>query len=253
MLKKTNLCCFSPTGGTRHMGELFCQDISEEMTVTDLLKKEENPQQPDSDLTVIAAPVFGGRIPSTAAERIKALKGQGKKAVTLAVYGVRAYEDALLELNNAAKAQGFEIIASAALVTRHSIVPEVGADRPDEKDLEQLRAFAKEVEEKLSAADRKEVQVPGQEPYKAPMQVAATPVSLEGCVQCQACVRVCPNGAITLKDGRIETELEKCILCMACTAVCPKKVRVLPAPMQQGMNEKLGPLKEVHRENEFFI
>ena len=123
MLKKTNLCCFSPTGGTRHMGELFCQDISEEMTVTDLLKREENPQQPDSDLTVIAAPVFGGRIPSTAAERIKALKGQGKKAVTLAVYGVRAYEDALLELNNAAKAQGFEIIASAALVTRHSIVP----------------------------------------------------------------------------------------------------------------------------------
>ena len=156
MLKKTNLCCFSPTGGTRHMGELFCQDISEEMTVTDLLKREENPQQPDSDLTVIAAPVFGGRIPSTAADRIKALKGQGKKAVTLAVYGVRAYEDALLELNNAAKAQGFEIIASAALVTRHSIVPEVGADRPDEKDLEQLRAFAKEVEDKLSAADRKE-------------------------------------------------------------------------------------------------
>ena len=43
MLKKTNLCCFSPTGGTRHMGELFCQDISEEMTVTDLLKKEEDP------------------------------------------------------------------------------------------------------------------------------------------------------------------------------------------------------------------
>ena len=79
MLKKTNLCCFSPTGGTRHMGELFCQDISEEMTVTDLLKREENPQQPDSDLTVIAAPVFGGRIPSTAAERIKTLKGQGKK------------------------------------------------------------------------------------------------------------------------------------------------------------------------------
>ena len=85
MLKKTNLCCFSPTGGTRHMGELFCQDISEEMTVTDLLKREENPQQPDSDLTVIAAPVFGGRIPSTAAERIKTLKGQGKKGQMIEV------------------------------------------------------------------------------------------------------------------------------------------------------------------------
>src|SRR5699024_10659997 len=121
MLKKTNLCCFSPTGGTRHMGELFCQDISEEMTVMDLLKREENPQQPDSDLTVIAAPVFGGRIPSTAAERIKTLKGQGKQAVTLAVYGVRAYEDALLELNNAAKAQGFEKIGRASCREREQI------------------------------------------------------------------------------------------------------------------------------------
>ncbi|MGI6009954.1 MAG: 4Fe-4S dicluster domain-containing protein [Ruminococcus sp.] len=253
MLKKTNLCCFSPTGGTRNMGEIFCRDISEETFVTDLMVREEKPQQEESDLTVIAAPVFGGRIPSTAADRIKELNGVGKKAVVLAVYGVRAYEDALLELKDLAEEQGFQVVAGAALVTRHSIVPQVGADRPDEKDLEQIRTFAAQVEEKLAAGGEEKVQVPGGKPYKAPMQVAATPVSMEGCVQCQACVKVCPTGAAALKDGQIVTELEKCILCMACTAVCPKKVRVLPAPMQEGMNAKLGPLKEVHRENEFFI
>ena len=80
MLKKTNLCCFSPTGGTRHMGELFCQDISEEMTVTDLLKREENPQQPDSDLTVIAAPVFGGRIRSRADQNAEGTGEKGSDA-----------------------------------------------------------------------------------------------------------------------------------------------------------------------------
>lgn len=234
------------------MGEIFCRDISREVVVTDLMKKEE-PVQPDSDLTVLAAPVFGGRIPSTASERIGKLKGEGKKAVTLVVYGVRAYEDALLELNQLAEKQGFQVIASAALVTRHSIVPEVGADRPDQEDLKQIQDFAKQVEEKISGGIYDKVSVPGNYPYKAPMQVAAAPISLEGCVQCKSCVNVCPTGAVTLADQQIVTDLGKCILCMACTAVCPKKVRVLPAPMQEGMNAKLGPLKEVHRENEFFI
>lgn len=252
MLKKTNLCCFSPTGGTKHMGEIFCRNISEDIIVTDLLKKEKQDQE-DCDLTVLAAPVFGGRIPSAAADRIKMLNGTGKKAVTLAVYGVRAYEDALLELNNLAKEQGFQVVASAALVTRHSIVPEVGADRPDAEDLKQIESFAKKVEEKLTAGTESEPAVPGNMPYKAPMQVAATPVTMEGCVQCRSCVNICPTQAIALEDGKIVTDLKKCILCMACTAVCPEKVRVLPSPMQEGMNAKLGPLKEVHRENEFFI
>ena len=82
MLKKTNLCCFSPTGGTKHMGEIFCRNISEDIIVTDLLKKEKQDQE-DCDLTVLAAPVFGGRIPSAAADRIKMLNGTG---ITLLKY-----------------------------------------------------------------------------------------------------------------------------------------------------------------------
>ena len=79
MLKKTNLCCFSPTGGTRHMGELFCQDISEEMTVTDLLKREENPQQPDSDLTVIAGPGIRRQDPLHRSRADQNAEGTGEK------------------------------------------------------------------------------------------------------------------------------------------------------------------------------
>ena len=45
---------------------------------------------------MIAMPVFGGRIPAVAAEKLGELKGSGKKAVTLVVYGNRAYEEQML-------------------------------------------------------------------------------------------------------------------------------------------------------------
>jgi len=42
------------------------------------------------------------------------------------------------------------------------------------------------------------------------------------CLQCQACVRVCPQGALSLdlKKGII-TDREKCIVCGKCAEVCP--------------------------------
>ena len=97
---------------------------------------EENRRE---EVVVFAAPVFGGRIPKLVTDKIRKLHGNGKRAVTLAVYGTRAYEDALLELNRAVEGQGFQVAASAALIVRHSIVPEVGAGRPDEKDQEEIR------------------------------------------------------------------------------------------------------------------
>lgn len=63
---------------------------------------------------MVAAPVFGGRIPSIVAEKLNELEGHGKKAVTLVVYGNRAYEDALLELNNVVEDRGFQVAASCS-------------------------------------------------------------------------------------------------------------------------------------------
>lgn len=202
---------------------------------------------------IIAVPVFGGRIPAVAIDRFKLLDGMGKRVVTLAVYGTRAYEDALLELNHTAEESGFEIVASAALIARHSIVPVVGEGRPDAVDAEDIQTFAKKVSEKLINGDRSKVTVPGNIPYKEHMMVAATPISTSVCNQCGACATICPTGAIQVEKDGITTELEKCILCMACVAHCPKKGRVLPHPMQKGMNEKLGVLKDIRRENEYFL
>lgn len=253
MLDMVQLYYFSPTGGTKKAGEIFCEGISANVKAVDLGIRDEAAQAPECGLAVIAAPVFGGRIPAVVAEKLKGLDGSGKKAVTLAVYGNRAYEDALLELNNIVEERGFQVAASAALVAQHSMVPEVGKGRPDSKDREEILGFAGKVLEKMQKGAESEIVVPGNYPYKDGMSVPATPMSLPSCSRCGKCASVCPTGAIRLEDGKVETSAEKCILCMACCAACPEHARILPPPLQGMMEEKLGALKAVRKENEFYL
>lgn len=46
-------------------------------------------------------------------------------------------------------------------------------------------------------------------------------VCARGCIKCQLCVRVCPEGAITFENGRIVISREKCTLCGLCVEKCP--------------------------------
>ena len=47
-------------------------------------------------------PVYAGRVPALAVERLKDIKTSGVKCVIVAVYGNRAYEDALVEMQDVA-------------------------------------------------------------------------------------------------------------------------------------------------------
>ena len=134
-------------------------------------------------------------------QKIKTLAGEGKKAVTIAVYGNRAYEDALLEMNDILIQGGFTVIASAAFVAQHSIVPEVGAGRPDAEDIKEIRTFAEAVKSSTSAEN---VHVPGNRPYKPEMNVAAAPLSLPTCTSCGACAKICPTDAISKMDELLQ-------------------------------------------------
>lgn len=253
MLNKTDLYYFSPTGGTKKVGEIFCKGISWEMKLVDLGLRDKETEQPTGELAVIALPVFGGRVPAVAIEKLNELDGRGKNAVTLVVYGNRAYEDALLELNNAAEARGFCVVASAACVAQHSIVPKAGKGRPDDQDRDSILGFAAKVLDKMENNADVQVKVPGNYPYKDEMTVLATPVCLPACRQCGKCESVCPTGAIGLENGMVATNLEKCILCMSCVAACPENARILPPPMQERMDQMLGALEAVRCENEYFL
>lgn len=251
MLKAVDFYYFSPTGGTEKVGIAIASAVAETVNAINLAEKIVN--APFSDMVVVAAPVFSGRIPAIVADKIAALKGEGKKAITAVVYGVRAYEDALLELNNIMKNSGFEVIASAALVAQHSIVPEVGAGRPDKADIEEIQQFAKNVLNAVEDGKTGNVTVPGNYPYKEVKKGSATPISLATCNGCGHCASVCPNEAVTVTDKEILTDADKCIMCMACVAKCPTQSRILPPPIQKGLTQKLSMFKAVHRENEFYL
>lgn len=252
MLNSVDFFYFSPTGGTRSAGKLFCERIAVATNEMNLASIGEN-RAPGAELAVLAAPVFGGRIPEIAIEKMKQLNGHGKKAVTLAVYGNRDYDDALLELNDTAIACGYQLVASAALIARHSIVPEVAEGRPDAQDAASIAEFARNVLAKLESGSQTAVSVPGNRPYKTGMNMSVSPIALPNCGGCGKCVSICPTGAIRMEAAKPVTNVEKCILCMACTAHCPEKARILPPPLQETMNEKLGALKAVRRENAYFL
>ena len=129
MLNKLTVLCFSPTGGTAKAAGFTASALAESVETVDLLRPVTPRTFTAEDTVLIAMPVFGGRIPAYALEQLRAFQGGNARAVTLAVFGNRDFDDALLELNDAADAAGFKVIASAAPIAEHSMVRSIGAGR----------------------------------------------------------------------------------------------------------------------------
>ena len=118
---------FSPTGGTRKACLNLAMEMGKKVKDVDLCSLEGEYSFGPEDTVIVGVPVFGGRIPGYAAEKLTYLKGGGAVALTAAVYGNRAFEDALLELDDCLKTQGFRIGAGTALLAEHSMVRDVAA------------------------------------------------------------------------------------------------------------------------------
>ena len=86
--------CFSPTGGTKKVGEILVSQMDGDKAFVDLTDSRKDFSEVEirpEDVAVILAPSYGGRVPRPETERIKALKGNGARAVLVCVYGNRAY------------------------------------------------------------------------------------------------------------------------------------------------------------------
>lgn len=245
---------FSPTGGTMKAADMVAQTLADVVTVVDLSDSKKDFRSValnKDDVAVIAVPSYGGRVPATAVARLAKLRGNGARAVVMAVYGNRAYEDTLLELQDTAAEAGFAVIAAIAAVAEHSIAHQFATGRPDAQDQQQLKTFAQSIKEKLASGELSMPHVPGNRPYKT-SSVSMVPKATKACVSCGLCAQKCPVQAIDRLHPQ-NVDKKACISCMRCVAICPHHARRLHPIMQAAAGLALKKACAQRKEAELFI
>ena len=252
---------FSPTqtGATvaKAVQENLKADAGESIDITNAaIEKTFDP----GDVVVIAMPIYSGRLPGIAVERFKSIRGNGTKAVAIAVYGNAKVDDALLELVTLCSEQGFEVAAAATFIGEHSFTMKefpIAVGRPDANDREKAAKFAALVQEKLDAGGPFTAPtVPGSSPYvketMTPPGIAATG-SNDNCTKCGLCETFCPTGAITLTDEGPQTDDANCIWCAACVKACTSHARTFTTPKIKEIAERLHTTFTERQEPQWFL
>ena len=247
---------FSPTGGTQKAADMITSawdipvrkvDLSDPETDFSAVSLEKD------DIAVIAVPSFGGRVPAPAIERLEEIKGNQAMGLLVYVYGNRAYEDTLIELNDSAEKSGFRVVAGIAAIAEHSIAHQYATGRPDSADAEVLHGFAEKILEKINGNPEalSAPQIPGNRPYKKAGS-GLIPKANRSCTGCGLCARNCPVQAISRESPKV-TDSKKCISCMRCVAKCPQSARKVNGAMVKSVGLALKKACSERKENKLFI
>ncbi len=241
---------FSPTGGTEKVADIIGRKLSGNIVKIDLcdfrtdFSKFEISKE---DMVLIAMPSFGGRAPAAAIERLKQINGNSARCTLVCVYGNRAYEDTLAEMEDAAKMCGFRVIAAVSAVAEHSIISKYASGRPDASDEKQLVSFA----DKILNKDGDVVFIPGNRPYKKSGGVPLIPKPGKECVKCGLCAEKCPVNAIEARGFTADSG--KCISCMRCVKQCPHSARKVNGAMVSAAALAIKKACSERKENELFL
>lgn len=255
-LMKISTLFFSATYTTHRIVGHVAKRISDEVAeydITNVGPKDEI-VVPKEDLLIVGIPVYAGRVPALAVERIRKFKGEGTPAIAIAVYGNRDFDDALLELSDILAENGFQVISAGAFIAQHSIFPKVGAHRPDSDDYLQMNVFADESNKILNKNREKllPIHVPGNRPYKVPGSIPVYPSGTSGCKECGKCAELCPVGAIPKEEPK-KVDEEKCIKCGRCVVVCPTRSREFKGMAYTMASIKFNMAYKDRREPEMFF
>jgi len=247
---------FSPTGGTKKVAEIITSEWSSSVETIDLTNADTDFSQcsvQKEDIVLIALPSYGGRVPTLAIERLSKINGNTAKCVLVCVYGNRAYEDTIVEMEDIAEKCGFGVISAISAVAEHSIMHQFATGRPDKEDIVQLKSYAKTILEKIeSKVFQKQLKIPGNRPYKKIGSVGLIPKATNECVSCGLCARRCPAKAISLENLK-DADSQKCISCMRCVVECPHSARKVNSVMVSAASLMIKNACSVRKDCELFI
>ena len=245
---------FSPTGNSRRSALCLAEcwagaDEVRRVELTDWREKWEEQVFSPEDFVVAAAPVYAGRLPTAALERLRSLRGQQTPCIAVVTYGNRHYDDALLELTDLLGEQGFLVRGAAALVGRHTY-GNVQPERPDEADFAENARFVdalRGLPPQVAA-----LAVPGSRPYQPGGQGKAgfLPETNYRCSHCGLCVRKCPMGAIARDCVTIDAG--RCISCFRCIRGCRLQAKEALGSAYKNFADMLTEKLAQRRENEYF-
>jgi ferredoxin len=259
MVTSVQALYFSPTNGTRKIVSAVSNGINlkkkPEIDLTMQKNRDDFHGEFTGDLLLVGSPVYGGTIPFPFRDSLLKLKGSGKWAVPVAVYGNRSPDTAIEELTKILRERGFKVLAAATFISKHSFAVKEhpwGVGRPDDKDLKAAAEFGRALTEKaksnpseISVSDKLNAYAWGFPVPPAGNQVVeAMPEGYhrrvlnraksfwsvdssdrDACDECGSCVKSCPTDAIDAVTLMINEDL--CIRCMACVEGCPSGVMKL--------------------------
>lgn len=233
----THTVVFSPTHTSAKIAHAIERSFECEQRIkTDLtLDQSLEPIVIQDQLTIIAVPVYAGRVAPLAIKRLKRIKGINAPAILVVLYGNREYEDALIELYDTAKEAGFTPLSAAAFIGEHSYSTDempIAKNRPNSADMQKAEQFGKMSFDKLQKEDLTDFFVKGNRPYKiVGVPTPTAPHRTDECTECGECFSVCPTQAIKKDDdGIISIDIMNCIKCCACVRACPIQARYFLTP-----------------------
>lgn len=243
---------FSPSGTTEKIVNEVSKNFDLNRENYDLLSFDDEKQFND-ELVIIGMPVFNGRIPKTARQRLSKMKGNNTKTIAILNYGNLDYGDALLELTELLKENGFNLVGVATTISQHSMFNDIAKNRPDELDLKKISEFSEKIVEKLKSNTENEIFVSGYKPYVD----YTTPgfcvtCDEELCTECLDCAYTCPEDAI-MEDNPQMTRMNDCTRCGTCINVCSESARSFAGPQFEAERQQAMDAFSVRNEPSFYM